>query len=181
MLVAMDNLSRQLAALQSTLRQAAIADPSPSAGEGRDRALFFDNSNDAAVDRPRNSGSQARPIKKPALPDPGIIRRIIRQRKLRSSFFKGDLFADPAWDMILDLAAAAMEGKQVAFPSLCIASCVPPSTALRWIKILSEVGLVRSLEDPQDQRGVVIALTDAGLSAVVRYFEVLGADSKVLV
>src|SRR5690606_24611543 len=34
----------------------------------------------------------------PALPEPRVVRRIIRQRQLRARFFDGDLFADPAWD-----------------------------------------------------------------------------------
>lgn len=36
---------------------------------------------------------------RPPLPDPRLVRRIIRQRQLRARFFDGDLFADPAWDM----------------------------------------------------------------------------------
>ncbi|MEQ1496622.1 MAG: MarR family transcriptional regulator, partial [Novosphingobium sp.] len=70
---------------------------------------------------------------RPALPDPRLIRRIIRQRQLRARFFDGDLFADPAWDMLLDLTAARAEHVRVSVTSLCIASGVPPTTALRWI------------------------------------------------
>ena len=36
---------------------------------------------------------------RPPLPDPRLVRKIIRQRQLRARFFEGDLFADPAWDM----------------------------------------------------------------------------------
>ena len=43
---------------------------------------------------------------RPPLPDPRLVRRIIRQRQLRARFFEADLFADPAWDMLLDLTAA---------------------------------------------------------------------------
>ena len=42
------------------------------------------------------------------------MRRIIRQRQLRARFFDGDLFADPAWDMLLDLTAARIEMKRVS-------------------------------------------------------------------
>jgi hypothetical protein len=41
-----------------------------------------------------------------------------------------DLFADPGWDILLDLYAARQEGKQVSVSSLCIAAAVPPTTAL---------------------------------------------------
>jgi hypothetical protein len=46
---------------------------------------------------------------RPPLPDPRLVRKIIRQRQLRARYFEGDLFADPAWDMLLDLTAARVE------------------------------------------------------------------------
>jgi hypothetical protein len=36
---------------------------------------------------------------RPPLPDPRLVRRIIRQRQLRARFFDGELFGDPAWNM----------------------------------------------------------------------------------
>ena len=59
------------------------------------------------------------------------IREMLRWRRRRDQLFAGDLFADPAWDMMLDLAAAGLEGVDVAVSSLCIASAVPATTALR--------------------------------------------------
>jgi hypothetical protein len=91
----------------------------------------------------------------------GQIRSIIRARRMRDQFFKGDLFADPAWDMLLDLMAARLEQRRVAVSSLCIAAAVPPTTALRWIKTLCEQGLFVRVADPQDGRRVFIELSDA--------------------
>jgi hypothetical protein len=42
---------------------------------------------------------------RPPLPDPRLVRRILRQRQLRARFFDGELFADPAWDMTLKIPA----------------------------------------------------------------------------
>src|SRR5207253_3617288 len=84
----------------------------------------------------------------------GLVRQIIRARRLRDQYLKGDLFADPAWDMLLDLLAAKLEDRRVAVSSLCIATAVPPTTALRWIKILCEQGLILRVADPQDGRRV---------------------------
>ena len=50
------------------------------------------------------------------------------QRQLRARFFDGELFADPTWDMLLDLTAARVEHTRVSVTSLCIASGVPPTT-----------------------------------------------------
>jgi hypothetical protein len=43
-----------------------------------------------------------------------MIRAMIRGRRLRDQFFDESLFADPAWDMMLDLMAARIEQRQVA-------------------------------------------------------------------
>src|SRR5690606_24209072 len=72
---------------------------------------------------------------------PQQVRDWLRVRRLRDEFLPGDLFADPAWDMLLDLFAARLEQERVSVSSLCIASAVPPTTALRWIRTLTEKGL----------------------------------------
>ena len=89
----------------------------------------------------------------------GMIRSIIRARRLRDHFFRGEMFADPAWDMLLDLMAARVENQRVAVSSLCIAAAVPPTTALRWIKTLCDQGLFVRVADPEDGRRVFIELS----------------------
>jgi DNA-binding transcriptional ArsR family regulator len=111
---------------------------------------------------------------RPPFPDPALVRKIIRQRQLRARFFDGDLFADPAWDILLDLTAARAEHKRVSVTSLCIASGVPPTTALRWIGQMTEAGLLTRVEDQADRRRVFIALTDRASDAMARYFAELG-------
>jgi hypothetical protein len=115
------------------------------------------------------------------LPDPGMIRRIIRQRQLRARFFDAALFADPAWDMLLDLAAARAEHKQVSVTSLCIASGVPPTTALRWISQLTAAGLLERIEDETDRRRAFLALTDKAAEAMARYFATITYGAARLV
>ncbi len=111
---------------------------------------------------------------RPPLPDPRLVRRILRQRQLRARFFDGDLFADPAWDMLLDLTAARAEHNRVSVTSLCIASGVPPTTALRWIGQMTEAGLFERVEDDADRRRAFIALTDKAADGMARYFAELG-------
>jgi DNA-binding transcriptional ArsR family regulator len=104
------------------------------------------------------------------LPDPRLVRRLIRQRDLRNKFFSQDLFADPAWNMLLDLTAARAEHRRVSVTSLCIASGVPATTALRWITVLVEAKLVDRIEDDTDRRRAFIALSDRGADIMSRYF-----------
>ena len=110
----------------------------------------------------------------PARPDPRVIRKILRQRQQRARFFDADLFADPAWDMLLDLAAAREEDKRVSVTSLCIAAGVPPTTALRWIGQMQHAGLFERVEDPSDRRRAFIALTDGAADGMARYFAAIG-------
>ncbi|MBW8744838.1 MAG: winged helix DNA-binding protein [Sphingomonas sp.] len=102
---------------------------------------------------------------------PGIsaIRAMIRARRLRDQYFSGELFADPAWDMLLDLLLARIEQRTVAVSSLCIAAAVPPTTALRWIKRLTDEGIFVRTADPRDGRRVFIDLSDEAADAMANY------------
>ena len=88
------------------------------------------------------------------------LRQIISSRSLRARYFPNQLFADPAWDILLDLTRARLDNQQVSVSSVCIAASVPMSTALRWVKQMTEAGLLKRWTDPKDRRRDLIALTD---------------------
>lgn len=111
----------------------------------------------------------------PPLPDPQVVRTIIAQRQARAKFFDGELFADPAWDMLLDLTVAHAEQGRVSVTSLCIAAGVPATTALRWIKQLVEAGLFERIADPSDGRRAFIALSERSVAAMAGYFAAIAA------
>ncbi len=104
------------------------------------------------------------------LPDPRHVRQIIAARQARAKFFDEELFADPAWDMLLDLTAAHAEQSRVSVTSLCIAAAVPATTALRWIKQLVDCGVFMRVADPSDRRRAFIALSEQSSDAMARYF-----------
>lgn len=89
-----------------------------------------------------------------------VLRTIIAARGLRARFFPAELFADPAWDILLDLTRAKLDNQQVSVSSVCIAASVPMSTALRWVRHMTEAGLLRRWTDPKDRRRDLIALTE---------------------
>lgn len=103
-------------------------------------------------------------------PDPRTVRAAIRARRLREQYFSSELFADPAWDMLLDLYAARLERRRVSVSSLCIAASVPPTTALRWIGTLHDAGLFGREPDPGDKRRAHITLTPRAADAMRGYF-----------
>ena len=80
--------------------------------------------------------------------------------------------------MLLDLTAARVEHTRVSVTSLCIASGVPPTTALRWIGQMTEAGLLERVEDETDRRRAFITLTDAAAEAMARYFAELGQSAR---
>ena len=104
------------------------------------------------------------------------IRQLIRRRRLREEFFPSEMFADPAWDMLLDLYASSLEGARVSVSSLCIAAAVPATTALRWIKTMTDTGMFIRQADPRDGRRIFVALSDDTTAAMARYFAKLGQD-----
>ena len=70
------------------------------------------------------------------------LRQIVRVRRARDRIFSSVLFADPAWDILLDLTLARLEGNSISVSSAAIAASVPTSTALRWLKHLMDAGLI---------------------------------------
>lgn len=104
------------------------------------------------------------------------IRALLQMRRLRDRYLPGELFADPAWDMMLDLMAARLDGKRVSVSSLCIAAAVPPTTALRWIAQLTDRGIFVRTRDPRDARRVFIGLSDESAENVAAWFAAARRD-----
>ena len=115
------------------------------------------------ADQQRNGAVPQQPV------DAGFVRRLLKVRRDRDRFFPAEIFADPAWDMLLDLVAAQLEGKPVPVSSLCIAAAVPTTTALRWIRSLSEAGLFIRQTDPGDARRTWISLSPDAAIAILAW------------
>jgi hypothetical protein len=113
--------------------------------------------------------------------DPAQLREIIKLRRMRDRFFPTDLFADPAWDILLDLRAAALEGQYVSVSSLCIAAAVPPTTALRWITAMTESGMLVRRQDPADARRVFIELSTETSAKLDDYFAAISTRSTEII
>lgn len=93
-------------------------------------------------------------------------------RRQRTEIFRNSaLFGEPAWDMLLDFYIAELKGKALSVTDACIGSAVPATTALRWISILQESGLVAREEDPKDARRVYLHLTQHGSTLMQTYFD----------
>lgn len=106
-----------------------------------------------------------------------LARAHYEQRRRRNSVFgNAELFGEPAWDILLDLYVAHAKGEPVSVSSACIGSAAPPTTGLRWLGVLAEQGLTLREHDPNDQRRVLVRLTERGLDAMDAYFATIAGD-----
>jgi hypothetical protein len=102
----------------------------------------------------------AEPMVEGSVADARLVQAMLRLRRLRGQHFVPSLFADPAWDILLDLMAARLGRRSVSASSLCIAAAVPATTALRWIAHMTKQELLVRRPDPRDGRRVFIALSE---------------------
>ena len=109
------------------------------------------------------------------LVSPEFVHSVIRARSVRLQLFDEDLFADPAWDMLLHLYAQELGHQPVAVSKLGEASGVALATALRHMKNLERRGLITRQPDELDARRVWVRLSPTGSAAMLRYFQWLSA------
>jgi DNA-binding MarR family transcriptional regulator len=159
--IALLRLSQQVEAIAHSLDRMTGAVSAPAAAVGDVRREYRGPEVASGI-----GGAKAQS----ALPDPRMIRQMIANRQARTRFFDPELFGDPAWDMLLDLAAAHGERAQVSVTSLCIAAGVPATTALRWLSQMVESGIFIRVPDPADKRRAFIALSDKAIGAMAGYF-----------
>jgi hypothetical protein len=163
-------LADQLMAIARQLREAELGGRPPVCPETRASASAVELSMprqaqlDSAQGDPLDPAARRRRF--------GVLaRKTYAARRRRAAIFgEADLFGEPAWDILLDLYIAHVEGKDVSVSSACIGSAAPPTTGLRWLGVLAEHGMVVREHDPDDQRRVLVRLTERGLEAMDRYF-----------
>jgi len=77
--------------------------------------------------------------------------------------FGFEVSSDPAWNMLLDLFIQRVEGKRVSVSSACVASAAPMTTALRYLDMLEERGLLARVPDLLDKRRILVELAPDAL------------------
>lgn len=103
-----------------------------------------------------------------------LVREVVRSRRRRESHFQGELFGEPAWDILLELYAAEQSHQKLSVSSVCVASAVPPTTALRWVEKMEREGWLRREADPHDARRSWVFLTEQASTAMRTYLQGLG-------
>ena len=101
----------------------------------------------------------------------------IRARRHRERRFGDHLFSDPAWDILLALYLAELQGRSLSAAQVCIASRVPASTALRWISGLQRRGYLLQADNVADPQKANISISSKSCDLMEAHFNRLGAGS----
>lgn len=96
----------------------------------------------------------------------GIAKAFRQARSKRSRHRPGELFGEPAWDILLDLFVQSVACRAVSITSATLASGVPCTTALRHIALLQQNGLIERQRNTRDRRVSYVALTEKGRQAM---------------
>jgi len=118
--------------------------------------------------------AEAEELRRLAAAGPGDIsaahvRAVIAVRRLWSECV--DLAdGDPAWALLMELLARRLEGRSVTTNALGQAAGLRPTTALRWIATLQDRGLIARRTHPEDDRILLVSLTDEAEDRLRGYF-----------
>lgn len=96
----------------------------------------------------------------------GVARSIAAARRKLGMHLEPSLFANPGMDIMLFLFAEGLNGATVTTNACCAAAGVPRTTALRWIKLLQDRGLVLGSDDVSDRRVTMLALSGTGRETI---------------
>lgn len=105
-----------------------------------------------------------------------LARQLYLIRRCRDRAFgpAAAVFRDPAWDMILDLFAARLEGRRTSISSAAIAARIPQTTAIRLVDQLVDRKLIRRIADEQDGRRSLLELTPMAVDMMWRFLASVG-------
>lgn len=108
------------------------------------------------------------------------VEQTLKWRRRRESLFDAGLFADPAWDIMLELYKSELSGRRMAVSDVCSGAAVPPTTALRWIVLLESKGMILRRKDPLDGRRIFVSLSKMVCAQLDEFFRKLPADAHCL-
>ncbi|AQR72874.1 MarR family transcriptional regulator [Sphingomonas sp. LM7] len=99
------------------------------------------------------------------------VESIIRVREARGKFMPENWFSDPAWDILLRLYQAYLDGLERTVGDLGSFASTSPATTIRWLDVLTARGWIHRRRDERDQRRVFITLSEEGAEQMRECFE----------
>lgn len=71
------------------------------------------------------------------------------------------LFSDSCWDMCLDIYICDLKNEQITVSSVAHSSGIPMTTAMRYINVMAEEGLLEKTSNPSDNRMVFVSTSQS--------------------
>jgi len=93
--------------------------------------------------------------------------RLYRAIRIRDERLGTDLFADPAWNILLDLTIAHGR-RMLSVSAACLGARSAHATAMRYLTALIKRGIVCREADPTDGRRNFVKLTALGVHRMER-------------
>lgn len=100
-----------------------------------------------------------------------LVRFIGEVRDTRNEIFGASLFADPCWDILLELGRSHLAGTTLSASSLGSSARTPLSTIVRKLDELEAQGLIERRPDPIDGRRKLVRLSDSGFGCLLQFLD----------
>lgn len=144
----MDSVEAELAELRSTIRQAS------EKFEILDKKI-----SDSCGQFSKNQCSDSDDLGPADLVD--RAEKLLHWGRLKSGVLDtgNGLFADSCWNMCLDIYICGLKDEQVTVSAIAHSSGIPMTTAMRYINVMVEQGLLEKSSNPADNRMVFVAVS----------------------
>ena len=80
----------------------------------------------------------------------------LRSRRLDTG---NGLFADACWNMCLDVYICGLKDERVTVSAIAHSSGIPMTTAMRYINVMVEQGLIEKAPNPADNRMIFVSVS----------------------
>lgn len=98
--------------------------------------------------------------------------RLREARKVRASLFGVVAFAEPSWDILLELYIAQQERRPILAADLCIEINSGWPSVMRWIRVLRHEGLAEGYAALEINEDTPVALSRQGDEKMVAYLTI---------
>ena len=144
----MDSVEAELVELRLTMQQAN------EQIEKLDRRIAASNS----------QNDKEHPVVRKDLGDADLIGRAQQhllwgRRKSLALDTGNGLFADSCWNMCLDIYICGLKEERVTVSGIAHSSGIPMTTAMRYINVMAEQGLIKKTQNPADNRMTFVSLS----------------------
>jgi DNA-binding MarR family transcriptional regulator len=121
------------------------------------------------LDRLRRLEAGSVPDRRPARLH--TVGELLLARRQRDALFEPGLFADPSWDILLELYRSELEEKPLFLLRLGETCRHPQTTVLRHVERLEAAGLVERTDPSTASKRVYVRLTTRGCRAMQSFID----------